>query len=198
MVKRHSDVRSYFGSSAVGRSLGYVSAPGFMSIIMATDQSSMPHAFAGRHLHGTVIFLLPCANMSALRQRLLMPGIRGKGGALTDDPAVATHCVISIPLESEACKRLLIKYCVPADCTLVPESFLLQSDSSRILWNAQHTRDRVANPEHAIVPTTDWYDPHLSEEAVSLAPTLFIGGGTTGEAAVCDQPPHMVLAQKYT
>ena len=74
---------------------------------------------------------------------------------------------------------------------------------SRILWNAQHTRARVANPEHAIVPTTDWYGPHLAEEAVSLtlertkSPTLFIGGGTTGEAAVCDQPPHMALAQKY-
>ena len=93
---------------------------------MATDESSTPPAFAGRRLHGTVIFLLPCSNMSALRQRLLMAGIRDKGGALTDDPGVATHCVIAIPLESEASTRLLIKYCVPVDCTLVPESFLLQ------------------------------------------------------------------------
>ena len=62
---------------------------------------------------------------------------------------------------------------------------------------------RVANPEDAIVPTTDWYGPHLAEEAVSLAmertlsPTLMIGGGATGEAAVCDKTPHRVLAQKY-
>ena len=66
-----------------------------------------------------------------------------------------------------------------------------------------HILPRVANPEHAVVPVTDWYGPHLMEEAVDFAqerttsPTLFIGGGTTGEAAVCDKTPHRFLAQRY-
>ena len=41
------------------------------------------------------------------------------------------------------------------------------------------------------------------ENAVAFAmertksPTLFIGGGTTGEAAICDKTPHRYLAQRY-
>ena len=56
-------------------------------------------------------------------------------------------------------------------------------------------RGRVANPEHAVVPVTDWYAPHLREDAVT-SPLLFIGGGTTGVAAVCDERPHRFLAQR--
>ena len=31
----------------------------------------------------------------------------------------------------------------------------------------------------------------------TTSPTLFIGGGTTGEAAACDETPHRFLAQRY-
>ena len=61
----------------------------------------------------------------------------------------------------------------------------------------------VANPENAMVTTTDWYAPHLSAEALSDArkrtksPTLLIGGGNTGEAAICDETPHRFLALRY-
>ena len=67
----------------------------------------------------------------------------------------------------------------------------------------RHVLPRVDNPEHAVVPVTDWYGPHLTEEAIdfakvrTLSPTLFLGGGTTGEVAVCDKTPHRVLAQRY-
>ena len=55
-----------------------------------------------------------------------MAGIRDNGGVVTNDPGVASHCVTAIPLESEAATRLLTKYCVPVNCTLVPESILFQ------------------------------------------------------------------------
>ena len=67
----------------------------------------------------------------------------------------------------------------------------------------KHILPQVDNPENAIVPVTDWYAPHLMEEALqfaldrTLSPTLLIGGGTTGEVAVCDKTPHRVLAQRY-
>ena len=99
-------------------------APDFLAIAMATEQLTSPHLCAGRHLDDTVIFLLPCANMSALRRKLLMAGICVKGGAVTNDPGVATHCVIAMQIESESATRLLTKYCVPGACTLVSESFL--------------------------------------------------------------------------
>jgi hypothetical protein len=57
-------------------------------------------------------------------------------------------------------------------------------------------RGRVANPEHAVVLVTDWYASHLREDAVTR-PILFIGGGTTGVAAVCDEMPHRFLAQRH-
>ena len=57
-------------------------------------------------------------------------------------------------------------------------------------------RGRVANPEHAFLQVTDWYAPHLREDAVT-SPILFIGGGTTGVAAVCDEMPHRFLAQRH-
>ena len=66
-----------------------------------------------------------------------------------------------------------------------------------------HILPRVDNPAHAVVPVTDWYGPHLMEGAVQYAmdrtksPTLFIGGGTTGEAAVCDKTPHRVMSLRY-
>ena len=61
----------------------------------------------------------------------------------------------------------------------------------------------VTRPENAIVVTTDWYAPHLSEEAAAMAmercltPTLLLGGGTTAEAAVCDKQPHRCLERTY-
>ena len=62
---------------------------------------------------------------------------------------------------------------------------------------------RVDNPRDAVVTTTDWYAPHLAEEAKDFArprtksPTLMIGGGTSGEVAVCNKTPHRVLALRY-
>lgn len=91
---------------------------------MATAQLSSPQLCAGRHLDGTVLFLLPCANMSALRRKLLEAGICVKGGAVTNDPGVATHCVVALQIGTEPATRLLTKYGVPVTCTLVSESFL--------------------------------------------------------------------------
>ena len=67
----------------------------------------------------------------------------------------------------------------------------------------RHILPTVDNPEHAIVPVTDWYGPHMTEAAIDLAkqrtksPTLIIGGGTTGEAAVCDKTPHRFLSHRF-
>ena len=61
----------------------------------------------------------------------------------------------------------------------------------------------VVNPENAIVVITDWYAPHLDQEALdltlerTLSPTVLLGGGTTGQGAVCDKTPHRLLAQSY-
>ena len=66
-----------------------------------------------------------------------------------------------------------------------------------------HVLPRVVNPEHAIVPVTDWYGRHMSEDADSLAlelttsPTVLIGGGSTAEGAVCDQHPHRFIDKRY-
>ena len=98
--------------------------PDFLAIIMATAQLSSPHLCAGRHLDGIVTFLLPCANMSALRRNLLGPHFCIKGGVVTNDPAVATHCLVAVQIGSEPATRLLTKFGVPATCTLVPERFL--------------------------------------------------------------------------
>ena len=54
----------------------------------------------------------------------------------------------------------------------------------------------VANPENASRPVTDWYAPHLMEEAVT-SPTLFISGAITATVAVDDERPHRFLAQRY-
>ena len=115
-----------------------------MAIIMANDHSStlggnalaeeaddFSEPFAKRprlppHLIGTVIFLLPCAGMSALRRKLLLPGILKDGGVVTMDPRAATHCVVAIPLASDASTQLLNKFGVSSSCKLVKESFLFQ------------------------------------------------------------------------
>jgi len=61
----------------------------------------------------------------------------------------------------------------------------------------------VVNPEDAVVVITDWYAPHLAQEALDLtlertgSPTVLLGGGTTGQGAVCDKTPHRILAQRY-
>ena len=64
----------------------------------------------------------------------------------------------------------------------------------------QHILPRVVNPEEAIVPVTDWYAPHITEEAFDfalhqvLSQALLIGGGCT-DMAVCDNKPHRWLAK---
>jgi len=105
---------------------------------MANDQSSTLDANApaenvernnqnmGRHLRDVVIFLLPCAGMSPLRRKLLLPGIHDKGGVVTTDPSAATHCVMATPVDSDSSTHLLNKYGISASCKLVPESFLFQ------------------------------------------------------------------------
>lgn len=77
-------------------------------------------------LQGVVVFLLPCAKMSELRRRLVLPGILAKGGVVTTDPIAATHCVISIQMHSLTAMNLLSQYQVPGDCILVPDAFLFQ------------------------------------------------------------------------
>jgi len=61
----------------------------------------------------------------------------------------------------------------------------------------------VDNPKEAVIMTTDWYAPHLAPECRelvvrrTLSPDLFLGGGTTGQGAVCDKTPHRILALNY-
>jgi hypothetical protein len=127
--------RCHLGSIAFGRCLGDRS-PCLLAIIMASDRLSTLDATAPAHgtqknnqnmgcrLHGFVLFLLPCAAMSALRRGLLEPRIRRMGGAVTTDPGAATHCVMAIPLDTDTSTHLLTKYGIPASCELVQESFL--------------------------------------------------------------------------
>ena len=105
---------------------------------MANDESSTldPNALAEvvklndmrwhSSMQDVIVFLLPCANMSELRRALVLPGIHAKGGVVTTDPNAATHCVISIPMDSEAAMKLLSQYQVPGGCKLVPDAFLYQ------------------------------------------------------------------------
>ena len=66
-----------------------------------------------------------------------------------------------------------------------------------------HILPVVEHPRNAIVPVTDWYEPHMTEDAYDfaerqvLSPTLLIGGGAT-EMSVCDNNPHRFIAKRYT
>jgi hypothetical protein len=76
-------------------------------------------------LQDTVIYLLPTSYMSALRRELLLPEIRRKGGQVTTDPSIATHCVVTpFPLDDVLMKRRLGKYTLPDNCICVPDTFL--------------------------------------------------------------------------
>ena len=76
-------------------------------------------------LQDTVIFLLPTSFMSTLRREILLPEIRRKGGEVTDDPSIATHCVVTpFPVDEVIMKRLCSEYAVPDNCICVPDSFL--------------------------------------------------------------------------
>ena len=79
-------------------------------------------------LQDTVIFLLPTSFMTTLRRELLLPEIRRKGGEVTTDPSIATHCVVTpFPLDDVLMKRRLGKYTLPDNCICVPDSFLFTS-----------------------------------------------------------------------
>jgi hypothetical protein len=79
-------------------------------------------------LQDTVIFLLPTSFMTTLRRELLLPEIRRKGGEVTTDPSIATHCVVTpFPVDDDVMKRLCGKYAVPDNCIRVPDSFLFTS-----------------------------------------------------------------------
>ena len=61
----------------------------------------------------------------------------------------------------------------------------------------------VENPEETQVPVLDWYSAHLADEVQELVANktgslvLYIGGGTTGIASVCDVVAHHELSQHY-
>ena len=79
-------------------------------------------------LQDTVIFLLPTSFMTTLRRELLLPEIRRKGGEVTTDPSIATHCVVTpFLLDCDLMKRRLAKYTLPDNCICVPDSFLLST-----------------------------------------------------------------------
>ena len=79
-------------------------------------------------LQHTVIFLLPTSFMTTLRRGLLLPEIRRKGGEVTTDPSIATHCVVTpFLLDCDLMKRRLGKYTLPDNCICVPDSFLLST-----------------------------------------------------------------------
>ena len=100
-------------------------------------------------LQDTVIYLLPTHFMSARRREILLPEIRRKGGEVTDDPSIATHCVVTpFPVDEAIMKRLCSKYAVPDNCICVPDSFLftvpevLQATEEALAVLAQRTEAR--------------------------------------------------------
>ena len=67
--------------------------------------------------------------MSRRRPRILHSDIRRKGGEVTDDPSIATHCVVTpFPVDEVILKRLCSAYKVPDNCICVPDSFLFTVD----------------------------------------------------------------------
>ena len=77
-------------------------------------------------LQEAVIYLFPTYYMSALRRELLRPEIMRKGGQVTTDPSIATHCVVTpFLLPDDILKRRMAKYgTLPNNCICVPETFL--------------------------------------------------------------------------
>jgi hypothetical protein len=93
----------------------------------STDRKAMSHKRSkpALSLQDTVIYLLPTSFMSTRRRGILLPEIRRKGGEVTDDPSIATHCVVTpFPVDEVIMKRLCSKYAVPDSCICVPDSFL--------------------------------------------------------------------------
>ena len=92
-----------------------------------TDWQAMSHKRSRPvpFLQDTVVFLLPTYLMSARRREILLPEIRRKGGEVTDDPSVATHCVMApFPVDVKHMEELCTKYGVPDSCRCVADSFL--------------------------------------------------------------------------
>ena len=82
--------------------------------------------------------------MSSRRRKLLAPEIRRKGGEVTDDPSIATHCIVTpFTVDEERMKELCAKYGVPDTCKRVPESFLFTDP------------DVLQEREAALAQTTD-------------------------------------------
>jgi len=102
------------------------------------DENLVPEAMSHKRirriplLQDTVIFLLPSAFMSARRREILLPEIQRKGGEVTEDPSVATHCVITpFPIYDERMKQLRTKNNVPDSCRCVADSFLFTGYDDR-------------------------------------------------------------------
>ena len=112
-------------------------------------------------LQATVIFLLPTHHMSSRRRQILAPEIRREGGEVTDDPSIATHCIVPYTVDEERMKELCAKYGVPDTCKCVPESFLFTDP------------DVLQEREAALAQTTDggpmppWWPVHADGTPVT-------------------------------
>ena len=111
-------------------------------------------------LQDAVIYLLPCCYMTELRRELLIPNITRKGGQVTTDPSLATHCVVTpFPLPDDVLKRRLAKYgTLPDNCICVPDSFLMtepEVDELRTVFHAQ----REGRSSHEAM-SRPGYEPH--------------------------------------
>ena len=112
----------------------------------STDRRAMSHKRRkpALLLQDTVIYLLPTNS-----PRILHEDIRRKGGEVTDDPSIATHCVVTpFPVDEVILKRLCSEYAVPDNCICVPDSFLftvdevLQATEEALAVLAQRTEAR--------------------------------------------------------
>ena len=110
-------------------------------------------------LQDAVIFLLPTSHMSALRRELLRPEIRRKGGQLTTDPSIATHCVVfPFPIPDHMLQRRLANHGTLSDnCICVPDTFLFtesEVDVQREIIMRQYGRSSQEAMSHTVTDGT--------------------------------------------
>ena len=112
-------------------------------------------------LQDAVIYLLPCCYMTELRRELLIPNITRKGGQVTTDPSIATHCVVTpFPLPDDVLKRRLGNYTLPDNCICVPDQFLFtepEVEEQRTVFMAQREgRSSHEAMSHTVTEGTDF------------------------------------------
>ena len=110
-------------------------------------------------LQDAVIYLLPCCYMTELRRELLIPNITRKGGQVTTDPSIATHCVVTpFPLPDDIMQKRLANHGTLSDnCICVPDTFLFtesEVEVQREVIMTQHGRSSQEAMSHTVTEGT--------------------------------------------